>query len=100
MASTTILGLTLTLTPTALTALRIAPLLSTTASLTHAYMEWLTNSSFTGPAPVDSSLSHFLTKTSSKETSTTSLETSGTKQAQQEVEAAKELVIPEWFTHF
>lgn len=100
MASTTILGLTLTLTPTALTALRIAPLLSTTASLTHAYMEWLTNSSFIGPALVDSSLSHFLTKTSSKETSTTSLEISGTKQAQQEVEAAKELVIPEWFTHF
>lgn len=28
------------------------------------------------------------------------LETSATKQAQQEVEAAKELVIPEWFTHF
>lgn len=100
MASTTILGLTLTLTPIALTAIRIAPLLSTTASLTHAYMEWLTISSFIRPAPVDSSLSQSLIKTPSKETSSTSFETSHIKQAQQEVEAAKELVIPEWFTYF
>ncbi|KAF3044994.1 hypothetical protein E8E12_001305 [Didymella heteroderae] len=100
MASTTIFGLSLTFTPTALTALRIAPLLSTTASLTHAYMEWLTNSSFIGPAPVDSSLSRFLTNTSSREARITNLETPAIKQAQQEVEAAKELVVPEWFTHF
>ncbi|KAF2625097.1 hypothetical protein BU25DRAFT_412901 [Macroventuria anomochaeta] len=61
MATTTLFSLTPLPPPqTALTALRILPLISTTASLTHAYMEWVTNSSFLGPAPVDSSLSHFL----------------------------------------
>ncbi|KAF3053029.1 hypothetical protein E8E11_011303 [Didymella keratinophila] len=100
MATTTILGQTLTLAPLVLTALRIAPLISTTASLTHAYMEWVTNSSFIGPAPVDSALSRFLTNKSSREIDAFKPDANATKRAQQDVEAAKELVIPEWFTHF
>lgn len=100
MATTTALGVTLALTPIALTTLRIAPLITTTASLTHAYMEWVTNSSFIGPAPVDSSLSRFLINKSSRDIDAIDPNTDATKQAQQNVEAAKELVIPEWFTHF
>ncbi|KAH7115218.1 hypothetical protein B0J11DRAFT_127640 [Dendryphion nanum] len=46
MASTSVLGLSITLTPTLLTALRIAPLVGSTASLTHAYLEWVFTSSF------------------------------------------------------
>ena len=90
----TALGLTVSLSPTALVALRLLPLLSTTASLTHAYMEWLTNSSFIGSAPVDSYLSQFLTSPS------TSLTTESSDTAKQNIEAAKQIVVPEWFTSF
>jgi hypothetical protein len=100
MATTNILGVTFTITPTALTVLRIAPLISSTASLTHAYMEWLTNSSFIGPALVDSSLSRFLINKSSREIESIEADANVRKQSQQDIEAAKELVIPEWFTHF
>lgn len=96
MATTTLLGLTLTLPPSALTALRITPLISSTASLTHAYMEWLTNSSFLVPAPVDSSLSRFLLGPEAPpETPSSSSLT-----PDDELEKAKDLVAPEWFTNF
>lgn len=100
MATTTILGVTLTLTPTVLTALRILPLTTATVSLTHAYMEWVTSSSFVGPAPVDSSISRFLINKSIREISAIKTDINATEQAQKDVEAAKELMIPEWFTHF
>src|SRR5690242_14243739 len=101
MASTTLLGVSLTLTPPALAALRIAPLLSSTASLTHAYMEWLTNSSFLVPAPVDSKLSVFMRGAAppagvSNETKTATKDVEKRK----ELEDAKQLVVPEWFTNF
>lgn len=94
MTTITTLRLTASLSPTVLVALRLVPLLSTTASLTHAYMEWLTNSSFLGSAPVDSSLSQFLTSPPA------SLTTGSSETAKQDIEAAKQLVVPEWFTSF
>jgi hypothetical protein len=57
MASTTILGLSITLTPPVLNFLRITPLLSTTASLTHAYMEYITTTAFIKTPPTTSLLS-------------------------------------------
>jgi hypothetical protein len=95
MATANILGLSLTLTPIALTALRIAPLISTTASLTHAYMEWLTNSSFLVPAPVNSSLSRSLLGPEAPPKSSPSNLTSDAA-----LEKAKDVVVPEWFTNF
>jgi hypothetical protein len=87
MASTQILGVTLSLTPTMLTVLRIAPLLSTTASITHAYMEWLTNSSCIWPAPVRASS----TKPKTAEEA---------RAADAELEKSKDIVVPIWFTNF
>ncbi|KAJ8118187.1 hypothetical protein OPT61_g795 [Boeremia exigua] len=97
MATTTLLGLTLTLTPPALTALRIAPLLSSTASLTHAYMEWLTNSSFLAPAPVDSKLSLFLRGADAPRNNTPTVQN---PHLELELANAKQLVVPQWFTNF
>mgnify|MGYP004509623489 CR=1 FL=1 len=99
MATTTLLGITLTLTPTALSALRIAPLLSSTASLTHAYIEWLTNSAFLVPAPVDSSLSRFLLGPDAPPKAA-SQSASAASAPDAELERAKQLVVPEWFTNF
>ena len=109
MATPSLLGLTLTLSPTALTALRLAPLISSTASLTHAYMEYLTNSAFLGPAPVDSSLSRFLigsdASASSQTASSQPLSSESPTQAAQAAQAArvseaKQIVLPHWFTTF
>ncbi|XPS76005.1 hypothetical protein M3J07_008068 [Ascochyta lentis] len=104
MATANILGLTLTLTPTALTALRIAPLIGSTASLTHAYMEWLATSSFLSPAPIHSATSRFILGPEALPSPST---TSGPKPNQDnpgpmdaELEQAMELVVPEWFTSF
>lgn len=110
MTTTNVLGLTLTLTPAALTAIRIAPLLSSTASITHAYMEWVTTSSFLSPAPIHSTTSRFImgAKTDSKKTSDktpSGKDCVGTLNGQNsatgtntELAKAKELVIPDWFT--
>lgn len=101
MASTTLLGVSLILTPPALAALRIAPLLSSTASLTHAYMEWLTNSSFLVPAPVDSKLS-LLMRGAAPPVGNPNEPKTATKDVEkrEELEDAKQLVVPEWFTNF
>ncbi|KAF1930318.1 uncharacterized protein M421DRAFT_371378 [Didymella exigua CBS 183.55] len=85
---------------TAVVALPHPPLLSSTASLVHAFMEWLTNSYYISPAPLDSVLSRFLTCSASQKPTVTRGGTETDKYTQQEVEAAKELaMIPEWFTH-
>ncbi|KAH6643832.1 hypothetical protein C7974DRAFT_7261 [Boeremia exigua] len=97
MATSTFLGLTLTLGSPALTALRIAPLLGSTASLTHAYMEWLTNTSFLVPAPVDSRLSRLLRGVN---TASEGLATGAPPPSDAELADAKQMVVPEWFTNF
>ncbi|KAF1848336.1 uncharacterized protein K460DRAFT_353330 [Cucurbitaria berberidis CBS 394.84] len=85
------MGLTLTLTPPLLTFLRLSPLLSTTGSLTHAYMEWLTTSSFLHAAPTTSGLSKSVLKSYTPTTSPVNVE---------ELDAAKEKVAPAWFVNF
>jgi hypothetical protein len=89
MAHPTILGLALT--PTLLTFMRLTPLLSTTASLTHAYMELVTTSSFLSDAPTTSSLSKAMLR--GDEPTTTPKNTD-------EVAKAKEIVAPVWFVNF
>jgi hypothetical protein len=95
MASTSVLGITLTLTPTLLTALRIAPLLSTTASLTHAYMEYVTTSAFLFPAPTTSRLSSAMLKSSAH---ARGFRPSAPSAAA--LDAAKEGAAPAWFVAF
>ncbi|KAH7354589.1 hypothetical protein BKA66DRAFT_276976 [Pyrenochaeta sp. MPI-SDFR-AT-0127] len=80
MATVAVLGLSFSLTRPLLTAFRIVPLLSTTASLTHAYMEWLTTSSFIHTIH-DRSLAN-------------------SSAAVEEMEKAKEQVVPRWFVNF
>lgn len=46
MASTSVLGFSIALTPPLLTALRLSPLIGSTASLAHGYMEWVITSSW------------------------------------------------------
>ncbi|KAF2477685.1 uncharacterized protein BDR25DRAFT_2990 [Lindgomyces ingoldianus] len=94
MASTTLLGLSLTLTPPLLTLLRLSPLLSSTASLTHAYMELVTTSSFLAAAPTTSALTTTITKNPATPTSTLSAASGAA------LESAKDLAIPAWFTNF
>ncbi|KZM25288.1 uncharacterized protein EKO05_0000593 [Ascochyta rabiei] len=104
MANTNILGLTLTLTPAALTALRIAPLIGSTASLTHAYMEWLVTTSFLSPAPIHSATSRFVLGLNALPSPPA---VSGQKpnpeevsQTYAELEHAMQVVVPHWFTTF
>ncbi|KAF2240668.1 hypothetical protein BU26DRAFT_544903 [Trematosphaeria pertusa] len=97
MATTTVLGLTLTLTPPLLTTLRLLPLLSATASLTHAYCEWLTTTSFLHPPATSSRLTRSIVKpSSSNSTSTPQIPTNNTAA----LEAAKDILIPVWFVNF
>ncbi|KAH3939560.1 hypothetical protein HBI56_226850 [Parastagonospora nodorum] len=91
MPSATKLGINMTLTPPLLTLLRLMPLLSTTASLTHAYMEFVTTSSFLSPAPTTSSLSKSMLRGE---------EPTSSPQNAAELAAAKEIVIPAWFVNF
>ncbi|CAO2654383.1 Nn.00g111160.m01.CDS01 [Neocucurbitaria sp. VM-36] len=91
MATTTVMGLTLTLTPTLLSGLRLAPFLSTTASLTQAYMEWLTTSSFIHPTPMASGVSKAMLKSYTPTTLPVNME---------ELDAAKEKAAPAWFVNF
>ncbi|KAF2445533.1 hypothetical protein P171DRAFT_267185 [Karstenula rhodostoma CBS 690.94] len=88
MATATLLGLSLP--PPALTLLRLAPLLSTTASLTHAYMEYLTTTSFLVPPPT----SNALTRTMAKATAPLPHKTAP------ELAAATDVVVPAWFVNF
>ena len=88
----TVLGLVHPISPAAgLALLRLLPLLSSTASLTHAYMERLTTSAFLGPAPVDSAISRGLMGDAAPTKS---------QNDQSGVERAKESVVPAWFTSF
>ncbi|KAF2108287.1 hypothetical protein BDV96DRAFT_587526 [Lophiotrema nucula] len=82
------------LTPLLLTTLRILPLLGSTASLTHAYMEYVTTSSFLTPAPTSS----ILTKRIANAKTASADPPSAT--AAKELEAAKEKAIPAWFVNF
>jgi len=71
------------------TTLHILPLMSSTASLTHAYMEALTTDAFLHPAPTTSALTRALAK-----------ETASSLPSTTKTEAAKDLLIPIWFTNF
>lgn len=74
-----------------MTLLRIAPLLSTTASLTHAYMEYITTSSFLTAPPTTSSLSRSMLS---------GVEPSPSPKNKSEVARASEVVAPVWFVNF
>lgn len=81
----------LPLSPPLLTLLRIVPLLSTTASLTHAYMEYITTSSFFTPPPTTSSLSRSMLK---------GVEPTSSPKNTDDVARASEVVAPVWFVNF
>jgi hypothetical protein len=89
--ATTLLVLPADLMPPFLTLLRLTPLLSTTASLTHAYMELITTSSFLSPAPKTSTLSKHILR---GDTATSSPSNTAA------VSSAKEIVAPVWFVNF
>jgi hypothetical protein len=91
MASTTILGLSITLTPPVLNFLRITPLLSTTASLTHAYMEYITTTAFIKTPPTTSLLSRTMLRGDEPTSTPTNVD---------EVAEATEIVAPVWFVNF
>lgn len=93
MATTTVLGLTLTLTPPLLTALRIAPLVGSTASLAHAWMEYATASSF-----LHAPLLHTRLSLSTTKAPPAPLEQSPERKA--EVAKASEIVVPIYFLNF
>ncbi|KAF1963245.1 hypothetical protein CC80DRAFT_362 [Byssothecium circinans] len=93
MATTNVFGLTLTLSAPALTALRLAPLLSSTASLTHAYMEWLTTTAFLKSPRTDSKLTRSIIKSESTDAPPI-------RDNNNEVAAAKDIVIPIWYVNF
>ncbi|KAK7187307.1 hypothetical protein DPSP01_011286 [Paraphaeosphaeria sporulosa] len=92
MATTTLLGLTLTLSPRALTLLRLTPLLSTTASLTHAYMEYLTTTSFLAAPPTSNALTRTILG------STAPVPRKPTAAAA--LAAATDVLLPAWFVNF
>jgi hypothetical protein len=95
MSSTTLLGLTFSIAPPVLTLLRLTPLLSTTASLTHAYMELVTTTSFLSAPPISSALSKRILRSSASTHPSTSQPTNTSA-----VSAATELVAPVWFVNF
>jgi hypothetical protein len=79
--------------PKMLTLLRLTPLISTTASLTHAYLEYITTSSFLTAAPTTSTLSRSMLGSYEPTPSPG-------KDAKQELERAKEIAAPAWFVSF
>ncbi|KAF1979774.1 hypothetical protein BU23DRAFT_105597 [Bimuria novae-zelandiae CBS 107.79] len=95
MATATLLGLSLPLPPPALTALRLTPLLTTTASLTHAYMEYLTTTSFLTAPPTHNALTFSMAAGRTAPNTTTHPH----KNAAQ-VAAALDTVVPVWFVNF
>lgn len=107
MATSSLLGYTITLSPPLLIALRIAPLLSTTASMTHAYMEYLAMSSFLPPPNTNTRLAQAMiaaappstTKESTtiRESSTAAGPQRKTAPTKKEVTAAENLLVPRWF---
>jgi len=104
MATTSLLGLTLILSPAALTALRIAPLLTSTASLTHGYMEWVTTSSFLGPAPLDTAINRIVlgadAPSSKVAAGAIAQGTDAKTEKDKSLERANQIVVPYWFTKF
>lgn len=78
------------------TLLRITPLLSTTASLTHAYMEYITTTSFLHSAPTGSAISRAMLKN----TNAAQESSSSTPVNAEQLAAAKESVVPAWFVNF
>lgn len=93
MATATVLGFTLTLTPPLLTALRIVPLVGSTASLTHAWVEWVATSSFLHAPTLHPGVSPKAIKAPSAP-----LEQTPDRKA--EVAKASEVVVPIWFVNF
>lgn len=93
MATATLLGLTLTLSPPLLTTLRLAPLLSSTASLTHAYMEYITTSAFYRQPPLT-------TAPFSTTVQPSSPTPAQTKAYTDRVKRANDVALPAWFTQF
>ncbi|KAF2195012.1 hypothetical protein K469DRAFT_698579 [Zopfia rhizophila CBS 207.26] len=91
MSTATILGVSSTLTPPLLAALRIAPLLGTTATLAHAYMEETTTRSLFTPTPSQSPLVKSIIKPiqPTKEPTSSSIA---------EKESAQNIAIPVYFT--
>lgn len=78
-------------TPLLITLLRLTPLLTTTASLTHAYMESLTVSSFLSAPPTTSALSRSLLAPYTPTPTPTNTA---------QVNAAHEISAPIWFVNF
>ncbi|EUC49854.1 hypothetical protein COCMIDRAFT_32863 [Bipolaris oryzae ATCC 44560] len=102
--TTTLIGLPKTLIPPLFTALTLAPLITSTASLTHAYMEYLTTSAFLNPPPLSSRLSKAILASPSPFSSaptTSDPETHLQKEdAVNQLKEANQLAIPAWFTTF
>ncbi|KAF2653409.1 hypothetical protein K491DRAFT_694703 [Lophiostoma macrostomum CBS 122681] len=110
MATTQIVNLTLTLTPPALVALRLAPLLGSSCSLVHAWCELITTSAFLNAPPIGNKLSvlmagHGHTPSSSSSSSPpTTAKDPGNAKAKEVKEAeeahAKSILIPIWMANF
>ncbi|EMD95044.1 hypothetical protein COCC4DRAFT_151582 [Bipolaris maydis ATCC 48331] len=103
--TTTLIGLPKTLTSPLLTALTLAPLITSTASLTHAYMEYLTTSAFLNPPPLSSRLSKAILASPSPFPSPPTDPDPEThlhekEDATNQLKEANQLAIPAWFTTF
>jgi hypothetical protein len=98
MATATVMDMSLTLSPPSLTLLRLLPLLGTTASMTHAYMELVTISSFYRTPPTMSLVSrNILSKTEHVQETPRLASAESEVYQEAEVEKAKDVVIPIWF---
>lgn len=89
MATATTLGLSLSLSPLGLTTLRILPWLGTTASLAHAWVEYISTSSFLARCAPTST--RFAKAATQREAPTQTCNDN-------EVSAALDIAIPHWFT--
>ncbi|KAF2269149.1 hypothetical protein CC78DRAFT_612616 [Lojkania enalia] len=97
MATSALLGLSIHATPPLITFLRLTPLLSATASLTHAYMELITTSSFLSPPPTTSfTTTQFMQIPPPNPTSPAISNAAYLSQ----LEDAREKVLPAWFVNF
>jgi hypothetical protein len=98
MATTTVLNMTLSLSPPSLVFLRLLPLIGTTASMTHAYMELVTVSSFYRTPPTRSLVSrNVLSKAGYVQGTPRSVSAPASAEQAVEVEKAKDVAIPIWF---
>lgn len=73
-----------------ITLLRLVPLLSTTASITHAYMEYLTTTSFLVAPPTSNALTHSIAGTTAPPPHKNTAD----------LAAATDIVLPAWFVNF